>query len=1079
MAISGKASPVGGVTLTGTVTPTFTRSATLGQVASNVVLEWDLDNDGDWDEPEEDLTSLVMSVESFRGRDYPSNLTGKSGPGKMRFVLNNDDDLFSPFNTASALNTAPFTTKTGRKVRLRTTDGDRGAATISYVGIGVASNGNYTSLTPTLPSGLVARDLMIIVAACRDTAASVNDSSLPGWVNLVDFGSLALYGRYYVTGDTAPTVTFTGGGANDTTMVQCMAFRGVRQRLSEVIGTSYATQTNASAQNIAVPGLVAAADTHAHVVVAIKQDDWTGVAALSGQFLSEISDTPTTTGDDMGLAIQYRLGNFSGAATFSSTNLTVTGGANAASKAIVFSLAPAVDVDDPIVLARDRFVRPADTNVLGTDELGTAWEVKSGAGFGARRGLARALDDYGAFYATDIVSTVDVGTPDHYVQASIMMPVQDGRVGVVARWSDGFNHVRAYYAAEDRGITVEWVHGGVVTDLGGGPFLIEAWEGMTLGLSVVDHIVKVYVGGSELDWGTDLQLYGGIASTGGGTAAGMYGYWETHSDVPPAFDEFYVWDRLGAPIDGVLWTGTVKDVVPRVVAGDLKVAEVTAEGVLSDAAVATIASPRIVRAADETEGANHSVPAGAIVGDIMARAGLLHPPYPLTTNPFSRLGAHAVDDDKALTVARAVELSERGFIYETPEGGVAFEDRDWRPGNSTPRAWFSDTPGTGQYGYVTIEPYDHKAQIINRATARVAPIAPTVVDVDNQSDDDTVLDVYIVVPEVVAGQLVVVFVACSADATNVEFLTPLGWKEHRPLRQADGNGMRIYTLISDGTESGTVAVFYKGTSPGTFIAHTYLIDDWFGTDDGIKVGRVSQGTNAYPVTPGWGRAPTLFIVFQCAIGSTGGILWGPLDTPPPIGYDYNSLEGLVALSASGAAYQTGVESVYKVDVTDTEQPRPWEDVFDDYLIIETVVFAVRGYDGPLTKGTLDSPRSAGGDGLVVTLDDTDSQIDHNFIRSNQEVPTQLYSEADAIWWAEGVLAEYADDRPIISISFVATKNELLRDLAIGLRLSDVVAVTATGNAGLGIDGEYRIESISHRFSHGLKLWATRYELSPA
>lgn len=91
-----------------------------GQVASDIVVEWDMDNDGDFDEDVEDITAYVLNLSTLTGRDWPSQLTGRAGPGTLRATLNNDDDRFSYFNTASPLNTDPFALKTGRKIRVRT-----------------------------------------------------------------------------------------------------------------------------------------------------------------------------------------------------------------------------------------------------------------------------------------------------------------------------------------------------------------------------------------------------------------------------------------------------------------------------------------------------------------------------------------------------------------------------------------------------------------------------------------------------------------------------------------------------------------------------------------------------------------------------------------------------------------------------------------------------------------------------------------------------------------------------------------------------------------------------------------------
>lgn len=109
----------GGVRIGGAATVLFDN---VGQVASDIVVEWDFDNDGDFSDGIEDITSYVLTLETSTGRDWPSQLTGKAGPGQLRMTLRNDDDRFSYFNTASPLATSPFSLRTGRKIRVRTSD---------------------------------------------------------------------------------------------------------------------------------------------------------------------------------------------------------------------------------------------------------------------------------------------------------------------------------------------------------------------------------------------------------------------------------------------------------------------------------------------------------------------------------------------------------------------------------------------------------------------------------------------------------------------------------------------------------------------------------------------------------------------------------------------------------------------------------------------------------------------------------------------------------------------------------------------------------------------------------------------
>lgn len=82
------------------------------------VLEADWSRDGDYLDTGEDLTSYVQDVEYRRGRDYASQLTGRSTAGELIATLKNTDQRFSSFNTASPLTGLLLP---GVKIRLRTT----------------------------------------------------------------------------------------------------------------------------------------------------------------------------------------------------------------------------------------------------------------------------------------------------------------------------------------------------------------------------------------------------------------------------------------------------------------------------------------------------------------------------------------------------------------------------------------------------------------------------------------------------------------------------------------------------------------------------------------------------------------------------------------------------------------------------------------------------------------------------------------------------------------------------------------------------------------------------------------------
>lgn len=271
----------------------------------------------------------VMALDVVRGRK--SELED-SPPGTLAVGLDNRTRVYDPRNAAGSHypNLTP-----GKKVRVTATyDQFNGTAAVSYVAAGALASGDNASLTPALPAGwLPDRDLFVCLASIRNSGTGTVDVPAD-WFTIVAFGNMALLGHYAITGDVAPTITFTGGASGDTTLAQIIALRDCETDPDNLVINS-ATQLNASAQNIAVPALTVG-EGGVVLIAGWKQDDWTSVGALGGQFFTEAIDTSSTTGNDAGHVLDYRLQT--GALNVSATNLTVTGGANAISRSIVVGL---------------------------------------------------------------------------------------------------------------------------------------------------------------------------------------------------------------------------------------------------------------------------------------------------------------------------------------------------------------------------------------------------------------------------------------------------------------------------------------------------------------------------------------------------------------------------------------------------------------------------------------------------------------------------------------------------------------------------------------------------------------------
>jgi hypothetical protein len=797
-----------------------------GPQLSEIVLEMDLDNDGDFSEPEENLTGFLLTGESLSGRDRPSPVAGVAVPGTLRVQLNNDGDQFSRYNTASPFNAAPFSLQPGRRIRVRTAE------------------------------------------------------SVP---------------------------------------------------------------------------------------------------------------------------------------------------------------------DDPVLLARDRFNRP--DGPLGTTETGQVWTNQQGS-FTVVGQVASAAADF----SSDIVSTVDVGVDDYYVQATLrQIPAADffRDVGIVVRWTDIDNFTFVHYSVLDRLVRIRSWTGGGLSELATYP--LDAWEGMTIGAGVEGDTVTAYVGGAPVAVGE--------VDNPPTSEVGLYGFYVEHTGRSPEIGDFHVWDHIAGEWEGCLWTGKVIDIQSDAPVDGAKVATIVGEGGLTDAAKAGVASPRL---------AVGGAPSGLVVGDVLNRAGLLNPPGRIDQGTITT-GPVGIADGKALDLARLAEETERGFLYETNEGPLAFADAAARA-TASPAAWFSDGPG--QFSYHKIAPLDERSNVVNQVTAGVAADAPSGITITTVIGSG---NVDITMPTVNDGDLLVVFIASSTNASGERWLTPLWWSSHRDAGTA--TGMRIYSHWCDGTEGGSTVIFYAnaGAAAGLFIAAIVRIENWYQSPKGVAAGEPVSGFNPGALVHGWGRAPTLFLIVGTAIGSASTIDYSP-DFDPPDGYGF--ADGNIVSSGTPAT-EAGIVFAYKIDCTEAEDPTVFQGLTKG-LINESVVFAVRGYNGPHTKATLQDPNTTGGDGRFVTVADVASQDDHDAILPHRSPSILHATEAGAEAYGEAILAASGDQRPPVSISFYASKSAAYRRQAIRRRVGHMIHLTATGaSTGLGIDDDEFIEQIGHRWSEGGCLWETTFVLSPA
>lgn len=168
---------------------------------------------------------------------------------------------------------------------------------ITYVGAGAWSVANNAALTPALPSGLQVGDLMVLFAGIRENGATVNTPS--GWTILQATyqaptyeSALAVFYRVYQTGDSSPTVSYTGGGSNDTTHAVIYAFRG--QSTTTPMVASIALQGSQDS-NVQAYQYSQIENGDAAVCFALYPNDTTGTPTASAEFYDNGVIYPTTT----------------------------------------------------------------------------------------------------------------------------------------------------------------------------------------------------------------------------------------------------------------------------------------------------------------------------------------------------------------------------------------------------------------------------------------------------------------------------------------------------------------------------------------------------------------------------------------------------------------------------------------------------------------------------------------------------------------------------------------------------------------------------------------------------------------
>lgn len=203
--------------------------------------------------------------------------------------------------------------------------------TIAFRATGTAAHADNAAVNPALPAGLQTGDLMLCLGAVRNTAASIGSPSTANWTTVFSFGHFRMWMKTAASGETAPTLTPSGGSAGDTVSAQITSFSGGFPR-SGTGGMIRAVELeNASAQNIAYSQMRVPQEHDGALVIwaGWKQDDWTSVTSPG----TEISEPSSTLGNDQGLVWAFQIQTTP--TDVAAGSFTVTGGASAISKSAV------------------------------------------------------------------------------------------------------------------------------------------------------------------------------------------------------------------------------------------------------------------------------------------------------------------------------------------------------------------------------------------------------------------------------------------------------------------------------------------------------------------------------------------------------------------------------------------------------------------------------------------------------------------------------------------------------------------------------------------------------------------------
>lgn len=904
----------GGVLIGGSATVSY-GNAGLNQVVSDIVVEWDFDNDGDFSDSVEDITSYVLNAETFSGRDWPSLLTGFAGPGKFRATLNNNDDRFSYFNTDSPLNAGSFSLKTGRKLRVRTS--------------------TSSSPDPTL----ITKDRFN-----RSDGPLGSDENSMAWSQPTAAQFLIESNQAVAQTEGSTHIAFINAGAAD---YYAQVKVEVAGNISDVVGlvfryvdaSNYSfIAVNKSNDTVGLFNVIAGVQS---TVNAVSFDVYSGVTLgvllSSTSVIGYVDGVPLLSGTaiqtsatDVGIYCRWVTGDIAPQVD----NFYVWSGLTAETEGILWT----GDVSDLVASVSPGPIKTVQLSGEGwLSKLATQRVTPPTSVAGRKTGVLMG----------NILNQAGLANPPG--------PIDEGDITTGAFAGSDQDAISVARDVEE-------------TEFG---FLFETQEGP--------------LGFDSRSARDGLSVVGGLSDASGA----QFGY---HGIAP------YDWRR---------------EVFNRVVAG---------------------------------------------------------------VSPLSAGVEAVLYTDPGPYVLSAGQTQD---LVATYSGNVA----EW----------------TG-----------HTRDITTGA-------APSFADVTSTSSDADTTDPFLVnMPATVnAGDLLVtifyiVTLTGESGTPSGTNTVPTGWTKIQEL-DTSGDGtvwLAVGAKIADGTEDGTTPNWTRSDNlTWTLTAQTYRFSGVYsGTvSDFVEASSFTTTGTTHPnppsITQSWGSESTTYIAATIVYG------FDPINvTTYPSGYsggtENDNTQDPIFFQTMGTARKTASAS--------SEDPGTFtiDAGVDGPLWSDSITIAVRG-TGSATPVSSSTPSGTSGaftisydvgiggttqshtnievtgiplvegDAVSVQLDDTDSQDDHNAIRTYRNPANLFANTSDATEYAQLVLDTFAGDRPILSVSFYPVKNAGYRNLAIRRRIGDKITVVATNNAGLGISQDFFIESISHKFSYGTTLWETTWELSPA